>query len=421
MSECYLHKTHVFLVRALSFTVLLTIRLLERESFNTGLELTAEHGRRAFSWVPLIGSSRRREERELLNIVFSHEPSALNADVDAYGDMIPTGPGGSAIHSLAGSGRGSNKANDEDDDDDNDTENGDNIGDRYLDEVMSHVVQASTLKNSGMGDTVAAESLEGEDSTPGGQQPVLGSQGSVPEDRRRPMYGQHLGPEGPQALDGLPSTSRDGSAKSATASQQASSNELMPRTRATTKSSVQTGASIPLVHEPGPTSPPPRGLGSLISPLARFFGGGGGGGAGAAPTSRRSNRGSAGPPLREAANEADLDGPARRTMDAGGQAASSRTLLQDEQRAAGLLPAGSAYAVGTFHSAGPSAGAGDGAAVVAQAESSGPGPQPHSPKHGLVDSPAARALLKRMDKLEKSNEAMLELLRSLVAASSTKD
>ncbi|CAD6930162.1 unnamed protein product, partial [Tilletia caries] len=94
-------------------------------------------------------------------------------------------------------------------------------------------------------------------------------------------------------------------------------------------------------------------------------------------------------------------------MDAGGQAASSRTLLQDEQRAAGLLPAGSAYAVGTFHSAGPSAGAGDGAAVVAQAESSGPGPQPHSPKHGLVDSPAARALLKRMDKLEKSNEAML--------------
>ncbi|CAD6888600.1 unnamed protein product, partial [Tilletia controversa] len=36
-------------------------------------------------------------------------------------------------------------------------------------------------------------------------------------------------------------------------------------------------------------------------------------------------------------------------------------------------------------------------------------------------SPAARALLKRMDKLEKSNEAMVELLRSLVAASSTND
>ncbi|CAD6947008.1 unnamed protein product [Tilletia controversa] len=85
------------------------------------------------------------------------------------------------------------------------------------------------------------------------------------------------------------------------------------------------------------------------------------------------------------------------------------------------MPAGSNYAVGTFHSAGPSAGAGDGAAAVAQAESSGPGPQPQSQKHGLVDSPAARALLKRMDKLEKSNEAMLELLRSLVAASSTKD
>ncbi|CAD6933841.1 unnamed protein product, partial [Tilletia controversa] len=66
MSERYLHKTHVFLVRALSFPVLLTIRLLERESFKTGLELTAEHGRRAFSWVPLIGSSRGREERELL-------------------------------------------------------------------------------------------------------------------------------------------------------------------------------------------------------------------------------------------------------------------------------------------------------------------------------------------------------------------
>ncbi|CAD6977828.1 unnamed protein product, partial [Tilletia controversa] len=93
-------------------------------------------------------------------------------------------------------------------------------------------------------------------------------------------------------------------------------------------------------------------------------------------------------------------------MDAGGQAASSRTLLQEEQRAAGSMPAGSNYAVGTFHSAGPSAGAGDGAAAVAQAESSGPGPQPQSQKHGLVDSPAARALLKRMDKLEKSNEAM---------------
>ncbi|CAD7068523.1 unnamed protein product [Tilletia caries] len=338
MSERYLHKTHVFLVRALSFPVLLTIRLLERESFKTGLELTAEHGRRAFSWVPLIGSSR---------------------DVDAYGDMIPTGPGGSAIHSLAGSGRGSNKANDEDDDDDNDTENGNNTGDGYLDEVMSHVVQASTLKNSGMGDTVAAENLEGEDSTPGGQQPVLGSQGSAPEDPRRSLYGQHLGPQGPQAPDGLPPTSRGGSAESATASQQASSNKFMPRTRtrATTKSSVRTSASIPLAPEPGPTSPPPRGLGSLTSPLARFFGGGGGGGNGVAPTSRRSNRGSAGPPLREAANEDDLDGPARRTMDAGGQAASSRTLLQEEQRAAGSMPAGSNYAVGTFHSAGPSAAA----------------------------------------------------------------
>ncbi|CAD6958412.1 unnamed protein product, partial [Tilletia controversa] len=107
--------------------------------------------------------------------------------------------------------------------------------------------------------------------------------------------------------------------------------------------------------------------------------------------------------------------------DAGGQAASSRTLLQEEQRAAGSVPAGSAYSIGTFHSAGPSAGVGDGAAAVAQAESAEPEPQPHSQKHGLVDSPAARALLKLMDKLEKSNEAMLELLRSLVAASSTKD
>ncbi|CAD6983591.1 unnamed protein product [Tilletia controversa] len=63
----------------------------------------------------------------------------------------------------------------------------------------------------------------------------------------------------------------------------------------------------------------------------------------------------------------------------------------------------------------------NGAAAVAQAESAEPEPQPHSQKHGLVDSPAARALLKLMDKLEKSNEVMLELLRSLVAASSTKD
>ncbi|CAD6932960.1 unnamed protein product, partial [Tilletia caries] len=322
-------------------------------------------------------------------------PSALIVDVDAYGDLIPTGPEGSASHSLAGSGPGSNRANDEDEDDDNDTENGSNIGDGYLDEVMSHVVQASTIKNSGIGDTVAAESLEGEDSVPGGQQPVLGSEGSAPEDPRRPLYGQHLGPEVPQAPDGLPSTSRGGSAESATSSQQSSSNTFMPRTRtrATTESSVRTGVSIPLVPKPGPTSPSPRGLGSLTSPLALFVGGGGGGGTGTTPTSRRSNRGSAGPPLREAANEAGADGPARRIMDAGGQAASSRTLLQDEQRAARYLPAGSAYAVGTFHSAGPSAGAGDGAAAVAQAESSGPGPgpgpQPHSQNHGLVDSPAA--------------------------------
>ncbi|CAD6889037.1 unnamed protein product [Tilletia caries] len=353
MSERYLHKTHNVPRPGslLSFPVLLTIRLLERESFKTGLELTAEHDRRAFSWVPLIGSSRGREERELLDMVFSHETSALIAHVDAYGDLIPTGPGGSAIHSLTGSGPGSNKANDEDDD--NDTENGSNIGDGYLDEV----------KNSEMGDTVAAENLEGEDSTPGGQQPVLGSQGSAPEDPRRSLYGQHLGPQGPQAPDDLPPTSRGGSAESATASQQASSNKFMPRTRirATTKSSVRTSASIPLPPKPGPTSPPPpRGLDSLTSPLARFFGGGGDGGKDAAPTSRRSNRGSAGPPLREAANEDDLDGPARRTMDAGGQFASSRTLLQDEQRVAGSLPAGSAYAVGTFHSAGPSAGVGDG-------------------------------------------------------------
>ncbi|CAD6947144.1 unnamed protein product, partial [Tilletia controversa] len=132
---------------------------LERESFKTGLELTAEHDRRAFSWVPLIGSSRGREERELLDMVFSHETSALIAYVDAYGDLIPTGPGGSAIHSLTGSGPGSNKANDEDDD--NDTENGSNIADGYLDEVMSHVFQASTLKNSGMGNTWQPRVLRG--------------------------------------------------------------------------------------------------------------------------------------------------------------------------------------------------------------------------------------------------------------------
>ncbi|CAD6963707.1 unnamed protein product, partial [Tilletia caries] len=67
MSERYLHKTHNVPRPGslLSFPVLLTIRLLERESFKTGLELTAEHDRRAFSWVPLIGSSRGREEREL--------------------------------------------------------------------------------------------------------------------------------------------------------------------------------------------------------------------------------------------------------------------------------------------------------------------------------------------------------------------
>ncbi|KAE8180643.1 hypothetical protein CF328_g9096, partial [Tilletia controversa] len=287
MSERYLHKTHNVPRPGslLSFPVLLTIRLLERESFKTGLELTAEHDRRAFSWVPLIGSSRGREERELLDMVFSHETSALIAHVDAYGDLIPTGPGGSAIHSLTGSGPGSNKANDEDDD--NDTENGSNIGDGYLDEV----------KNSEMGDTVAAENLEGEDSTPGGQQPVLGSQGSAPEDPRRSLYGQHLGPQGPQAPDDLPPTSRGGSAESATASQKASSNKFMPRTRirATTKSSVRTSASIPLPPKPGPTSPPPRGLGSLTSPLARFFGGGGGGGNGVAADLSSFEQGKCGP------------------------------------------------------------------------------------------------------------------------------
>ncbi|KAK0530747.1 hypothetical protein OC835_003905 [Tilletia horrida] len=521
LTERYLHKTHVFLVRSLSFPILLTIRLVERQSFKHGLELTAERGRRAFSWLPIIGSSRSREERELLEMVFSHEPSALTADADAFGGTLSGGAGasgilggGSAIYSAGASTSGSAKDGfepDDDDDHDDDDRNGHedaddgdvnegvqagdpNTGGEYIEQVLDKVMQegqvrselVATLKERAKGDVTAAQSLEGEDSGSATirPSPAEGSEDAAAgSERRQSQYGQHLHPSGPGisasprggSTETTASTSKggapsvEGSAPAPSTSTTKYRNFPRTRTRTTTGSSARStlgAVSIPLAPEPSPSSPPPRGLGSLTSPLARFFGGGGGGGGSSGsgggggsgggrhhvPSSRRAQRASAGPPpipessvprtlqAQPRLPSASTDAPPPRQSSAGvgssagagaGAGAGVPVAPEDVSALLDTSGTGGAFGVGTFNAVPSQAGGGvvgptgrGGAAAAAHPHThphSHSHPHHHPQQHGLEDSPAARSLLKRMDKLEKNNEAMLELLRSLVAASSTKD
>ncbi|KAK0550543.1 hypothetical protein OC846_002391 [Tilletia horrida] len=386
LTERYLHKTHVFLVRAVSFPILLTIRMLERQAFKHGLELTAERGRRAFSWVPVIGSSRSREERQLLDIIFSIEPPDVIADADAVGATLPKGGAASSAASFAASSAAS---------DDHQEQPGNDEareGDDFLEGVMSDVVKESkerselisTIKEQAKGDVEAAQALEGED--------ARDDTDPSSSERRRSQYGTHLTASGPQ-----PGSPVQSNVLSSSAGPQAASRSQAPatgparnysqRSRARASTISATGVATPdLAPSPGPGSPPSRGLGVRTSPLARIFGG-------KAPTSRRASRGSAEPIINEIALPSQFTQAT--TAEQGG------TVSGPSQ-----TPAGNNFAMGTF-------GAG--------ALNAGSVPAAAAHHHPPQESAATKALLKRIDKLEKHNETMLELLRSLVAASATKD
>lgn len=307
------------------------------------------------------------------------------------------------------------------------------------------------MKEQARGDVAVAKAFEGEESQGKDGPDPPPSSGPDAADRRRSQYGQHLTPDGlPREGNvaqtrggsststnlGLPTQSDD--TRSASAAENSSGRNLkLPRsrTRTTTMSSHRSGAiSIPLIpaEEGGPSSPPPRGLGSLTNPLARFFGGTGG----HMPSGRRAQRVAPQPSIQEqgvtessavgaGAGRPVGSGPSPGHPDPsfgfntfGAPTASPGTAVEGGTKEPSATEAGRTSL--DVESIRADAGAGAGAGVT-NAPASPSGRAPHPQKHGLEDSPAARALLKRMDKLEKSNEVMLELLRSLVAASSTRD